>query len=330
MPDEYDIAQDEAANWIVVLMDDPDDIEQQARFQAWLTTRSVNAEAWQRVQRTYAGLGQVTPTTSNNWPSSQEYESISNQPSADGRSTSYAQWRNWKKPIISLALAACVLVMMLPTIGLHLFTDYVTGTAEQQTINLTDGSRVYLAPESAMNVSFSVNERQINLLKGDAYFEVAPSVNRPFKVKVGDTQVTVVGTAFNVQRTDEEAVVSVAHGHVRVDDESIEPVISQELKVGDALAVAWGKHAVRSKVTPDEVAQWRNDELIARDLPVSHIVNALRKYHKGSIIVSSDFAQRRVTGFYRLQNPVATLNELAASHGGAVYQITPWLLFVTD
>ena len=349
MPTEHEIAQlekahadkveeqakDEAADWAILLMDDPIDAEQQARFKHWLAASTANAQAWEQTQRVYTGLGQLTPTTQAQWPSphstKEQNHTTSTQAwptkvSAAPARTTPNRWQS----VVGFAMAACLLVAVFPVLQLHWSADYSTAAAEQRTITLEDGSQVFLAPESAIEIAFTRGERHVELLKGDAYFEVSPDANRPFSVDAGGTTATVLGTAFNVHHSGNGTVVSVAHGRVRVDDDSIHPAVSETLTVGERLAVTWGSNAIRSELATDEVAQWRQGELIARNLPISHIVDALRAYHQGIIIMAGDFGQRRVTGLYRLDTPAATLDDLVASHGGSVYQLSPWVLVVSD
>lgn len=319
MQNEDDIAKDEAADWAILLLDDPDNAEQQALFATWLAASTVNAEAWAHTQQIYTGLGQLSPTTQALWPTSS-----STAPNQRARPLPT------KKLAAALAVAACLVLFVLPALQLRWSADYITGTGQQLSLTLEDGSQVQLAPESAIEITFSQNRRHVHLLKGTAYFEVSPDANRPFSVDAGATEASVLGTAFNMQRRNLGAVVSVSHGQVRVDDYSISPSVSEILLPGERLAVAWGKAALRSEIALDEIAQWRAGELIARELPISEVVAALEAYHNGSIIIPASFAQRRVTGLYRLDTPVATLNDLAASHGATVYQLSPWVLLVRD
>src|SRR3546814_9565274 len=46
-------------------------------------------------------------------------------------------------------------------------------------------------------VAFAGNERKVKL-SGEAYFEVATDLAKPFKVIANDTEITVTGTHFNV------------------------------------------------------------------------------------------------------------------------------------
>jgi transmembrane sensor len=121
-------------------------------------------------------------------------------------------------------------------------------------------------------------------------------------------------------------VISVAHGHVRVDDQSLSPVVSQHLIAGDRLAVTWGKAVSLTRSLPEDVARWRKGELIARNLSVGEVVDSFRPYYSGIIVVTEPFASQQVTGLYRLDDPVTTLSDMAQAHDATVRRISPWVL----
>ena len=64
---------------------------------------------------------------------------------------------------------------------------------------LADGTRVWLNAASELRYPdhFSADQRKV-MLKGEAYFEVTKDTKRPFSVVLGDMEVKVLGTSFNV------------------------------------------------------------------------------------------------------------------------------------
>lgn len=337
--------EDEAATWAVLLADDPDNNEQLRQFRTWLNTSALHADVWARTRRVYEGLGELPPGTQAQWPeeaadgyrqsrSGKKADKLKMLPSGPGveRHVNRLSVRSttWRNSLASLAVAASLMLVFLPHLTLQLSADYVSGTGEQQTHLLRDGSTLTLAPESAVDIRYSEGERQVRLLKGAAFFEVQRDIERPFIVQAGDTRTTVLGTAFNIDMTDDGAVVSVAHGYVRVDDSSVTPVVSANLTAGDHIAVIWGEGASVTHTAPDDVARWRKGELVARDLPVSEIVDSFRRYYGGVIVVTEPFASQRVTGLYRLHDPVATLSDMARAHDATARRISPWLLVLSQ
>lgn len=350
--DDFEKAELEATLWTIKLKDEPDNPELQAEFENWLGESQLNADLYDDIQKTADVIDQVQPATREQWdepwqdippklelvkpiqPAPYSHPNASGQPTAPG--FSLGQYlANWWKTYATVTIACCLLVFFAPGLQRYLQVqfqaDYLTTTSEQRTITLDDGSQVYLAPESAISIEFSQNERHVRLIQGKAFFEVSPNPDRPFKVEAGDTLTTVLGTAFNVRLGEYGTVVMVEEGNVQVNDDSITPNVNEALLAGDRLTVTWREGAVRDQIRVDEVASWRQGELIARNMLMSDIVETLRTYHKGGIVIQYPaFSNRRVSGLYDLNDPEKMLDDLAATYGAEVQKITPWLLVVKE
>jgi transmembrane sensor len=99
------------------------------------------------------------------------------------------------------------------------YQQYSTKTGEQTSFNLPDGSLVHLNTNSLLTISFSDNHRQLNLIKGEALFDVAKDKSRPFSVTSGQQSFTALGTIFNVQKSDNNHLeLIVTEGRVLIAD----------------------------------------------------------------------------------------------------------------
>lgn len=113
---------------------------------------------------------------------------------------------------------------------------------------LADGSVVWLNSDSELKypVVFSGNQRKV-YLKGEAYFEVAKDKTKPFSVEVGDMEVQVLGTCFNINA-------------YRVDGTIQTTLVSGKVKVSD-------RHSTRSVILkPDEQAELQNGQIITKEV----------------------------------------------------------------
>jgi transmembrane sensor len=93
---------------------------------------------------------------------------------------------------------------------------YATTFGEQRSITLTDGSVIDINSRSKIRVRYSAQERDVDLLEGQALFQVAKNPARPFLVSTATTQVRAVGTEFDVNQKQGGTVVSVVEGRVAV------------------------------------------------------------------------------------------------------------------
>ncbi len=323
-------AEGEAATWLVLLSDAPGDAALRARFDAWHAASDLNAEIWARTIRAYDLVGQGPPRHTDHWaPYAGGRETARPLPPARSPRRAAFTPRRLGAGLGAAAIAALLMIAVLPGVLLRMEADVATDTAELRAVTLEDGTHIRLAPESAVDVAFADGERRVRLLRGDAFFEVASDPARPFRVAAGGTVATVLGTAFEVRRGGGGAAVAVRHGHVRVDDDSTAPRVSEELRAGDWVRVT-EDGVVRGRTQPDAVADWLRGELVVRDRPAGEIVAALRPYYRGAILVRDEaFAARRVSGIYDLRDPERTLRALGEAHGATVRRISPWLLVVT-
>jgi len=93
---------------------------------------------------------------------------------------------------------------------------YATTFGEQRSITLDDGSVVDINSHSKIRVRYSENERDVELLEGQALFRVAKNPARPFWVRSATTRVRAVGTEFDVYQKLGGTVVTVVEGRVAV------------------------------------------------------------------------------------------------------------------
>jgi transmembrane sensor len=116
-------------------------------------------------------------------------------------------------------------------------------------LTLSDGTKVWLNSESSLRypASFapSAVTREVEIT-GEAYFEVAHNASKPFHVKKGETDVTVLGTHFNVNAyNDEDALrVTLLEGSVQV---SLRNSASSALS---AVKIKPGEQAVINQANP--------------------------------------------------------------------------------
>ena len=91
---------------------------------------------------------------------------------------------------------------------------------------LRDGSEIHLDPRTTtLRVAEESSARvRVELERGTARYSVTPRPERRFEVRAGAVTVTVVGTAFLVERRGDSTFVEVSRGKVRVSWNDGEPV----------------------------------------------------------------------------------------------------------
>lgn len=313
---DHERASDEAAAWLIRLQEEPDDRTVRARFEAWRRAAPAHAAAWSEIAQTFDLIGDALPAI--------DAAPVAVSPA---KRLGRASPRRLFSVAAAVALAACVALVFLPGVMLRLEADHATATGEWRELRLTDGSVVDLAPRSAIEVAMAGDRRRVRLTAGQAFFQVTPDAARPFQVEARDVRATVLGTSFDVRLERGGAGVAVSEGRVRVDVGAS----SKVLQANDWLtADATGR--LRSGKAPDgEIGAWRQGQLVAHDRPIAEIVDELRPWFGGMIVVASEATgKRRVTGVYTLRDPLEALRAVGRAHDGiAVTHVLPWLLVVS-
>ena len=324
----------EALHWLIVLQEEPDDPRLHERFRAWLATSPDHERAWREAERVWNTLGDVPAEA-------QTTSSVQREPQPPYRSGRTADRiastrtaaepvrpsrMRWVGGLGAGLLAASLVIAYLPEISIWLSADYITGTAEVRQIRLEDGSNVYLGAGSALKLAFAPGSRRVSLLAGQAYFEVAPDRARPFTVESGDVETTVLGTAFDVRVLNSGVTVAVEQGRVAVAGSTGTKTLD-ELGPGD-----WTRLTLDGQKelgTGAAAGSWRQGDLIVSDEVIADVVDELRRYYGGKIVLmSGDLARQRVTGVYKLGDPISALRAVAEAHGATVREISPWLVVV--
>ncbi len=174
---------------------------------------------------------------------------------------------------------------------------YDTAIGEQRTVRLEDGSRIILDTDSQVAVRFSGSERLVTLTSGRAMFEVQGDASRPFLVKAGDTEVTAIGTRFDVRRAGAGAQIVLVEGQVAV---------RQKASSRSAWTLAPGQQVTTSVERPAVVAvnvpaatSWTTGRLTFENTPIAVAVAEVNRYSPSPVELRDDrISTIRVSGVF--------------------------------
>jgi transmembrane sensor len=195
---------------------------------------------------------------------------------------------------------------------------YRTQIGEMRVIPLSDGSVVFLNTNSEMVVRYSRSQRNIELLRGEALFDVAKNKQRPFVVQTGATQVRAVGTSFSVKVLPDQPVqVLVREGVVEVKRRDV-PVAPAVLVASNNRALApLDAPIVAEPVETAEVGRalaWRVGRLAFHGEPLNVAASEFARYSPVRIQIDDpEIANRKVIGLFVSTDPVGFANAVAVS-----------------
>lgn len=273
-----------AREWLVKFELEKPTAEERRRFHEWYAADPRHAAAYGRIERIWRMSAQMRDLASL-------------EPLTDvGRGR-----RSWLTAGAALA-ASVALVAVAVHFGLFSTWTrpsagyFATHIGELRTLKLADGSTVELGARSALTIAFNEAERRVSLTGGEAFFTVARNPQRPFIVTVGDKEVRVLGTAFEIRQQADGVHVAVTEGAVqlkqasRMDNQSVVSVASIEpviIRAGQKLNAKVGVAVFTPQpLSQPETAAWRHGRLVYVDAPLREVVADANRYSDRPITIS--------------------------------------------
>jgi transmembrane sensor len=317
-------AQEQAAlAWLSLLHDQPSSGDQ-ATFSQWLQADPAHAEAYARAQVLWElSEGPARTLADEDALALQGYLNAMNR----SRRGSVRRWS------AALAMASCLLLMVSLGSGWQpsrwiddLGADYVSAPGEIRTVILADQSQVTLDADSAIAVDFSRGERHVQVRRGAGFFSVTHT-GEPFVVDAENGQARVFGTQFEVRLRPHGAQVTVLSGRVGVT--AGKNAEQQILTAGQQVAYGEGSAEKLHAVDSEAQLAWRQGWLNYYKATLADVVEDLRRYHPGRIVLLDDeLAQRRVSGSFPSKDPLAVLNSLQGVLGFEQHQVLGRLIIL--
>ena len=218
-------------------------------------------------------------------------------------------WR-WSLASLAAALALSVvgLILWLPGAWPVWFSDYHTNSGEQQTVQMADGSQIFLNVETAIAVDFSSERREVELLHGEAFFEVAPDPHRPFRVRARAGVITAQGTAFTVRIQRDEVTVAVTEGAVSVSP-GLSGSVTSPLEAGWQASYRGGQMAPAHRAHLLRLLAWRRGQLVFQMQPLGEVIEEVSRYGAGTIVIANPWLRDLVvSGVFDIATPDRVLD----------------------
>jgi transmembrane sensor len=318
-PSEEQPVRGQVVEWLMRLQEAPADRRLRAEFEAWLAQSDDH-------RRAYSDMAPL-------WQQAEEIGSIRASRQPDDRAARLPKpgrllKRRWAVAA-GLALAASLVIFVLPAVRLWLAADHQTGVAELRDVLLQDGSRVTLDAQTAIAVDYTEGRRSVTLLSGQAFFEVMPSPARPFLVKADAVTVRVTGTAFDVAASKAGVAVAVRSGSVKVSEEGRGVVA--DLTGGQQVQLSRNGMVARGAVSSDDVGVWRDHRLVVYDRSIRDVVQQIAR-HTNAVILFGDsrIADQLVTATIDLRHPREALRAVVDLKYGQITEISPYLVVISS
>jgi len=186
---------------------------------------------------------------------------------------------------------------------------------------LPDGSRVWLNAGSDLRfpAAFESSRREVELT-GEAYFEVARNERKPFRVKVNELTVDVLGTHFNVKAYGDEPLVqaTLIEGSVKVSallwEELLHPGRQACLDKAKKLL------EIRTANIKDVLA-WKNDLFRFSKESLEDVMRKIGRWYNVEVVYSGVGTDTEFSGMISRNVPLSQVLKMLEMTGGAKFRV---------
>jgi transmembrane sensor len=168
--------------------------------------------------------------------------------------------------------------------GKVMYNTITTPRGGQYEIELPDHSHVWLNAASSIRfpTAFAGKQRRVEIM-GEAYFEISKHPNMPFFVKVGSSEVQVLGTHFNVMAYTEESAIrtTLLEGSVRFVNGQTSSLLApgQQSQLNKD-----GGLKVERNVNNEEVIAWKNGLFHFENVEIETVMRQLSRWYAIDVV----------------------------------------------
>ncbi|MCW2269569.1 FecR domain-containing protein [Pseudomonas sp. JUb96] len=285
-----------AATWYVQLNAKQPSEAQLNAWQDWLGKNQAHAQAWARVEKLQRQLGNLP---------------------ADVALPTLAGVRARRRAVLKtlamlMAVGANGWAVRESTPGQAMMAELRTGKGERRHISLSDGSLLELNTDSAVDIHFDDEYRQVRLYRGEIMVQTASDpAARPFEVQTAEGRVRALGTRFSVRSDAGQSQVSVLQHAVEI--RPVEnPLLMLRLEAGQSANFDKQRIGPARSAAPGTGA-WTQGMLTVIEWRLADFVSELNRYRPGVLRCASEVADLRLSGAFRIDDTDTILENLSAS-----------------
>jgi transmembrane sensor len=191
---------------------------------------------------------------------------------------------------------------------------------------LPDGSKVWVNSSSSIRYPsrFSGKERRVSV-SGETYFEIAKDAIHPFIVSVNGTDITAIGTAFNINAYPNEdgLRITLTEGKIKVGADSK----VEQLEPGQQLMIVndqWNLSAIDTS----PIIAWTKNQFKLKNTTIEEAMRMAERWYDAKIIYKDKITDH-FTGTIDRSVPVSHLLKLLEATGQVHFRIEGDTIIVT-
>jgi transmembrane sensor len=302
-----------AIAWEVHLRSGEVTAEDRSDFNAWRAASPANENAWNALQT------KLKPV-----------QTLASRHPAAGREALLTSDESRRRALRAglggtLGLAACAFFGYRVVHQFGYDAQFRTGTAQQESIALNSNIGALLEAGTSVYAQSGLQEASWRINSGRMLIDALHN-QQLFSVMSDQGRVQARNARFSIGVFDTDTVVAMDQGHgiLTLRDGATRPIAQGEVVSFSAATVERVSESISAAMA------WTSGLLVASDESVGDVVSVLRRYRHGVIRVSSDAAQRHVSGVFSLKDPNGALQQLADSLSLKIQTYGNFLVLISD
>lgn len=219
-------------------------------------------------------------------------------------------------------MAAASVLLLLIGFSTYYITDRnspewvaVTTTPGQlKDVYLPDSTLISMAGNSSIRYDARSygKERRVVEMKGKAFFQVTRNEARPFSVYTERTEVTVLGTSFQINEQPEGTDVNVMTGKVSFGTTGNE---TDKVILTAGMSASYSMESKGITVVEEEdlnTLSWKTRQLRFNDTPLEKVIGDLNEYYQVKVINKSENPNLKLTATFNdlpLEDVLLVINQ---------------------
>ncbi len=325
-----DRLEQEAVDWLVKLTSgdaDPDDF---AEFAQWRQRSPAHKQAYQKIAGLWDSLDKPLLVWQQGQAEAEDrvagQQKITFEDVAPQKNFLRASFRAFA---IAAGFAILATINLFPDYWRHPWADYRTLIGDRAAITLADGSLMHLNTDTAINTRFTPNAREIELLQGEAEFEVAHDSRRPFIVTSGQIKTQAIGTKFLVRFQGNGGLISLLEGKTRSYSQTGSSKTESEVILTAGQQAPFNNNRIGT-LNAIEIAAadaWKHGLLLMNFVTLGQAIQEINRYRRGTVkLLDGRLATREINAAIDLNHINTWLDALETSLPVRVRHLGPVIL----
>ncbi|GAK33810.1 protein FecR [alpha proteobacterium Q-1] len=339
---EIDLIESEACAWLAQIDGGPMSDGDRKALQEWIGRSPSHKQIFEQMARRFLQLS-VAFDEDADQSTSRVAASRSGAGAAFLGGWGMRSWRHLAMPAFAILCLLAVARLYLPISPAPISQSYYSDIGQQRVIDLADGSVITLNTRTRIDVAYSDQARIIQLIYGEALFDVAKDPNRPFRVLTQMGGVKAVGTVFSVRVREGDIEVLVEEGTVELSAHDIEKPSDaiSDAQPRPGIILSSGRRAAFNKneqvisvLDPQQLQQrllWRQGQLVFDADPLARVIDEISRYTPIKIVISDpQLLDMPISGHFKAGEVDALLDALEQGFGLRIEKYGQRLVYVSQ